>query len=209
MTQEEVVARYRNLAYSICNQFVRTYRIPKRDVPDLENSLILKLCQLPESYHDNSAGVYTAVKNCAIRWVEKNALRQPFIEADRIDRGEMRVQMRMTHDHLSLDGWCAPSNDYWVIPDETNHERQWQTSLDYKVALFMIGELPGPERTCFTLFHGIGFDRPINVAMICRKLGAGRDWVERKIARAQKILQSRMKRGFSEAGEHRRCQSQS
>jgi RNA polymerase sigma factor (sigma-70 family) len=165
-TDERTLTHYRNLAYSVLNQFVRTYGIPREDVRDFEQEMLTRLVSAPEGYRAQSAGMYTILKNTAIKFVE------------RYNKHANRKYVALDADDCRID-IMAPA-------DLSGLERD----MDAHKLAELLDLLPGPERVCLALYYGIGYQRPHPVSVICRKLGAPRGWVDSRIMRAENMLKS-------------------
>lgn len=179
---ERTISQYKLLAYSIVNQFVRTYKIPNSDIPDFEQHLLTALLRAPQSYRNNSSGVYTVLKNNAIKFVQKFKKHDVPTEA-----------------HLK---------DSPVVRDKTDYEGIFHERHDQERIVELLASLPGPERTCMELFFGIGVERALPVYMIAKKLGTYEQWVERKLARGKLLLKRRIG-GGSLTGERAHARTSS
>jgi DNA-directed RNA polymerase specialized sigma24 family protein len=181
-SNERTVAHYVKLAEKIMTQFIRTYRIPRQEIPDFRAQLTMEMVKMPASYRANSAGAYTIIKNAAIIWVRKYQ-KWANKETDGIPDdgdGDMQEEGGME------SGGYARSMDYFT--DEVDWMEKLQNRRLAEQMLIAMQKLPQPERICLSFHYGINTVRPLSQFLIARKLGVSMDWVKRRICRGEFLL---------------------
>lgn len=177
-TNEQTVCHYRDLAFTVVNQFAKSYRLSPQDIEDLEQELMRKLIISPASYRPKSSGMYTLLKNGAIDFMRKRLRRECEVTNFQSEGDELKQRGNMLN----------------VLKDETNYEREFSRGLDASKLIEQMNSLPEPERICLTLFFGIGRPSPLSRYLIARKLRASEEWVERRLTRGKFIMRRHIER---------------
>ena len=126
-SNERTVEHYKRLAFSILNDYTRTYRIPTQEIPDFEAEMMRQLVAAPVSYRANRVGMYTILKNACTIWVRKY---QKWAKMEDSGEGNEYSHIIYTEHHV-------PNPDYEeenatrmnTFPDPTNWADKLQRSL--------------------------------------------------------------------------------
>ena len=167
-TPERTLAHYERLAFSLINQFCRTYKIPRQDREDFEQFIRLKMID-PRSigYRNSSGGMYTIIKNGCREWKDK------FL---RVHDRELCGEEKDARDQFS------------DLADGTDFREQFASSADSEKVVAILARLPGPERACLSLYYGIGSAKAFSLYLISRKIGAPEWMIKRYIVRGILLL---------------------
>jgi hypothetical protein len=192
-SNERTVTHYKHLAFSVLNQFIRTYKIPKDHIPDFEQHMMKILICSPPSYRTTSAGMYCVIKNKLINFTQAWLK-----ERGRLETGHFSGAVAGTRGSKSFrtnrtTGFDEKSYEHFV--DEVDYAERYERGIDADKIISLLSILPGPERVCLSLFYGIGISRPLSIFLISKKLSAGPDWVKRKLARGEHLLKSHLQKG--------------
>jgi RNA polymerase sigma factor (sigma-70 family) len=174
--------QYKNLAFSILNQYCRSYHLPIDEIPDFEQHMLTKLIQAPQSYRSNSAGIYTILRHVATKYVRKWMKTEAEVQT-----GIRRT--RLTHEPLGPD----VNIDLSQFTDKTDYAERFNRGIDSERVILMLASLPGPERVCLSMLFGVGHPCAYSVYAISKRLRASPDWVERKILRGKVLLKRQLK----------------
>lgn len=68
---ERTFQQYRKLVFAIVSDFIMFWGMQESEREDFIQSLMVKLCSAPQSYRNNSAGMYTILKNQAIKYLDR------------------------------------------------------------------------------------------------------------------------------------------
>lgn len=187
-SDERLYCHYRRLAMWMLNRFVRTYRIPKQEIPDMEQEMIRGLLAAPQSYRGNSGGMYMIIRQTATIWVNKYH----------------------KWEHVEETGTLTEPAAREEFIDATDQREVFERKRLAEQLVALMATLPEPERICLSFSYGIGVPRPLSLYMIARKLGTSIEWVKRRIAKGEFLLRKSVSADSLNArGQHARRSSSS
>jgi RNA polymerase sigma factor (sigma-70 family) len=204
-SDERLYCHYRRLAMWMLNRFVKTYGIPKQEIPDMEQEMIRGLLAAPQSYRNNSGGMYMIIRQTATIWVNK------YHKWQRVEETGKPLALRSEkHGIFEPHVGFTPSavDSATRFPDPTNYREKFERERLAEQLVALMTTLPEPERICLSFSYGIGVPRPLSLYMIARKLGVTIDWVKRRIARGEFLLRKSVSADSLNArGQHARRSS--